>query len=104
MQLVIIGFIILHYINIYVQVKLEEEKVSDLNNIIFRKSNLISRDELRIAEDMIDNPEYGDNTCIVCSGYKKIDPKDNSTRAIYDLGICSNHTRMELYKKTLSST
>jgi hypothetical protein len=79
-----------------------KEKISDLCSIIFRKSNMITNEELRCAEEMIDNPEYSENACVICSGCKKIDPEDKSTRAIYDLGICSNHARMELYKKKIS--
>ncbi len=76
---------------------------SGLCNIIFRKSNLITKEELRCAEEMIDNPEYKEKACLICSGFKKIDPEDRSTQAIFDLGICSNHARMELYKKKISS-
>ncbi len=79
-----------------------KEKSCDLCSIIFRKSNMITKEELRSAEEMIDNPEYRENSCLICSGFKKIDPEDKSTRAIYDLGICSNHARMELYKKKIS--
>lgn len=79
-----------------------KEEISNLCNIIFRKSNMITKEELKNAEEMIDNPEYRENTCLICSGFKKIDPKDKSTRAIFDLGICSNHARMELYKKNIA--
>jgi hypothetical protein len=79
-----------------------KEEISFLSSIIFRKSDMITKEELRTAEEMIDNPEYGEKTCPICSGFKTIAPEDKSTRAIFDLGICSNHARMELYKKKIS--
>ncbi len=51
----------------------------------------LSRDKMRRARELIDNPVYSEDNCHVCKTYGI-----NPGKAIYDTGRCQIHVRYSL--------